>query len=131
MKRKTWTTPLRIKWKRYPTVEALHAMWPDEDIEMSDGSVWSWRKYLDSIKRMGMHAFTEQGRKVPVVHYWHDGRRKTEELIFMLAHEIGHNLGRPLRGLDIKTQCREEDRADEYALAAREAFMQVKKEKTR
>jgi hypothetical protein len=127
--------PIKVRWIRHRTAEHLvlshfnHCFDGPRIRRLSevggvgvsgvDGSAFA--KY---VRRNGMWAFVLwQGLKVPHVHYWHDGKRKPEELAYLLGHEVGHVSGKPRRGWA------EENRADEYGAAAAAVIAEIKRVK--
>lgn len=124
----------RFRWKKHKTPEALLRAYSggmgvklkDISFVMSDDTEVSVDALVANITRMGMWAFTETRAKPPAIHFWHDGKRRREDLALLFGHEIGHNCGKKL-----KSGWPEERRADEYGEAVVHALRRLDREKCR
>ena len=87
------------------------------------------KRKLKSIRRDGMWAFVEippESLGQPCeVHYWHRANKSPLDVAMMLGHELGHiGDGGPKEELGYRG---EEDRADEFGLAAEGALWALMK----
>lgn len=111
----------RVVWRRYRSSKALVDKWNADAKDLpTTNPIGS--SGLKGIQRRGMWAFVvREPKKIPVVHYWHDGRRSLVELTFMLGHELGHVSGK--KSMDWMwdggdAESAEEARANEYGRVA-------------
>jgi hypothetical protein len=99
-----------VRWVKHRSpLSILRAFCPAgfKPKEIADDGMW-----LVGVKQQGQWAFVETKAKPPVVHYWQDGTKSPEDMMFMLGHELGHLVGKKLRGWN------EEMRADDYGWVA-------------
>lgn len=73
------------------------------------------------VTEMGIYGFVEETDAQDIVHIWADlGKVTFDHLLFLFGHEVGHSVPDPEVPADDPLW--EEDRADGYAFAAREAY---------
>ena len=113
--------PLKVEWKRHKSPASILAAFAK--ISLKEALELTWEDSDDlvykQILKSAKWAFVETRSKPPVVHYWHSKSCKTEDLAFMLGHELGHVSGKPRRGVT------EELRADEYGAVAAAVFGEI------
>lgn len=81
---------------------------------------------LEAVKANGFWGFCDPQTKT--IHVWVGEGTDPEEIIFFLGHEIGHASGTPVEdsGDELKDEMAEQQRADEYGEAARQASKWLK-----
>ena len=121
--------------KRYKTVnEVRAASWgmSVQEFQNCDGGEWydtngnktdfSQEEEEKCLLKMGYWGFVEENN---TIHFWKDDGKNIliEDLLFFFGHEIGHKLGKCVSDMDCpKLMAEEENRADEYGLAAQLAY---------
>lgn len=103
---------MKVKWVEHRSARAIcKAYFHIDPLDVSeiDGFL-SGGDFLKAIIAEGKWAFVETKPKIPVVHYWQDGKRSRDEMAFMLGHELGHVSGKQNK----RSPIGEEIRADEY-----------------
>lgn len=113
-------------WKRHKTPRSLMDAFVKgmkagraHQIGMSDGSFISQKVFIEHIKRMGMWGFAASKPRPKEIHYWYKKGQSKEAVAFLLGHEVGHHLGKPVKGW------KEEHRADTYGTAVVEVLLQL------
>ncbi len=93
------------------------------EAETADGETvsFSGADELTAIKENGFWGYCDP--KTKIVNVWIGENARHEEIIYFLAHEIGHATGKPVKGDSVKAQAAEERRADEYGRVAQQAFI--------
>ncbi len=114
----------KFRFRRHRTAASVFRMYcrnpekPKEKVRLADidfGDGISGVHAARSIRACGFWGFTETLAKPPIIHYWHDGKQTHEQMLIFFAHEMGHCMGKPIKG---KQFWPEEERADEYAAVA-------------
>jgi hypothetical protein len=81
----------------------------EESVEFTD------KQMIAGLKKQKTWGFVDN--KTRIIHAWADKRAKPEEILHMLTHEVGHLIGKKKRDF-----FKEEERADNYGLAAKKAY---------
>lgn len=112
----------RVRFKRHRTPRSILRAY-FRPMKMAPEDVQETPAMEKGMVQTGAWAFVASRRKVPVIHYWASRHVEPLHLAYILAHEVGHVSGRPLRAR--RNAWREECRADEYGAAAFLALEQV------
>lgn len=123
----TWIEPELVVHQS--AKELLLAFWSSTDVDLGDiekstmggftpdGKQVSmtFQQNVEAIERMGYWGFADCPKHK--VHIWVGEKVSPAETIFLLGHELGHLLGKPH-----DDELMEEERADEYGVAAQVAW---------
>jgi hypothetical protein len=86
---------------------------------------FSGRDEFEAVKRNGFWGYCHPETKT--IHVWIGEMKDPEELIFFLAHELGHATGKTVdTGNEVQDLIDEEERANGYGEVARQAFKWLK-----
>jgi hypothetical protein len=106
---------LRVRWVEHASASAIVRSYRNgiaRAAKVKARDLMGMDEMAEQIAALDIWAYCDSLPKTPVIHYRFTFAVTTEEISFMLGHEVGH-----LSGKTVRSAWAEEDRADTYGRA--------------